>query len=288
MPGRRSTWTFAGIASCLVLVAQAYALPLVSRDALSNPDISSGTVRLPDGTQIDFYRQGGLLPNGTDYHWWYGCSPTSAGMMMGHYNRNGYDDRIYRNLATAAEHSTHYWKWYWFPFIGEWLADGDTNACDAIASPEHINDFYRSGYDGSGDDQPTQGRQPNCLADFMGTSQDACGNKNGATTFFNDTYGRRANWTDIAAADQKYSGMYGMYEYVDSRGYDVATLYNQYTDNHRSQNHTSGGFTLDQYKTEIDAGRGVLVHVAGHTMYGCGYMLRPDLSGPRMPVLVPD
>jgi hypothetical protein len=33
----------------------------------------------------------------------------------------------------------------------------------------------------------------------------------------------------------------------------------------------TGGFTLDDYKAEIDAGRPVLIHVVGHTMTGVGY-----------------
>ena len=31
------------------------------------------------------------IPGGApDYEWWYGCSPTAAGMLMGHYDINGY------------------------------------------------------------------------------------------------------------------------------------------------------------------------------------------------------
>ena len=63
------------------------------------------------------------------------------------------------------------------------------------------------------------------------------------------------------------SGMYGIGEYLEYAGYDAGTLYNQQID-------LAGetyGFTFDQYKEEIDAGRPVLIHIEGHSMYGYGY-----------------
>ena len=40
--------------------------------------------------ELGFYAQGGVNLNGPSYGWWYGCSPTSAGMMMGYYDQKGY------------------------------------------------------------------------------------------------------------------------------------------------------------------------------------------------------
>lgn len=51
-----------------------------------------------------------------------------------------------------------------------------------------------------------------------------------------------------------------------ARGYTVTSCYNQYTDNY-----AEGGFTFDQYKAEIDAGRPVMIHLRGHTIVGVGY-----------------
>jgi len=48
----------------------------------------------------------------------------------------------------------------------------------------HINDFYREGYGAKGDDVDPPYHNFNCLADFMGTSQDSVGNSNGAMTFY--------------------------------------------------------------------------------------------------------
>jgi len=56
--------------------------------------------------------------------------------------------------------------------------------------------------------------------------------------------------------------------FAQSRGYSVATNYNQYIYGYRGN---TQGFTYDQYKAEIDAGYPVLIQVEGHTMLGVGY-----------------
>jgi len=65
------------------------------------------------------------------------------------------------------------------------------------------------------------------------------------------------------------SGMYGIGEYLEYSGYDANVLYNQYI---YGFNGISEGFTLEQYKAEIDSGRPVLIHVEGHSMFGYGYI----------------
>ena len=62
--------------------------------------------------------------------------------------------------------------------------------------------------------------------------------------------------------------MYGVGEYIDYSGYSFASLYTQLTDNLGA---ASYGFSFEDYQNEIDAGRGVLIHVEGHTMAGIGY-----------------
>ena len=112
--------------------------------------------------EIGNYVQGYTLPNAPDYAWWYGCSPTSAGMMMGYYDINGYKGSSYGNLVPGgtAELSTY----------------GNPGALvnNIIASAGDIADFYKTppGYGGSGDDNPAPWHAFNSLADFMGTSQD--------------------------------------------------------------------------------------------------------------------
>ncbi len=226
-----------------------------------------------DMEELSYYVQGGTLagpePN-PGYNWWYGCSATSAGMMMGFYDRNGYEGLGYSNLVPGG--------------VAEASTFGNSGALvnQAIASTGHQYDFYSAGpghpyayntgggigfgYGASGDDL-TPTHNYNCLADFMGTSQDSIGNVNGATTFYAYDSG-----TSVTPGILEYfglqgnDGMYGVKEYVEYAGYEVADIYTQVTNNV-----ASSGFTFDDYKAEIDAGRVVMIHVEGHSMFGYGY-----------------
>jgi len=210
--------------------------------------------------------------DGPDYDWWYGCSATSAGMMMGYYDQKGYGGLSYKNLVKGgvAESSTY--------GAGPYLAN------DAIASQGHIDDFY-SGGDGSGggthygvagDDVDEPWHEFDSLADFMGTSQDAYGNSNGMTTFWNYGDGSRLYAAEIYAAGASYydsSGMFGMWEYFNYAGYGSGTpenynFFNQYILGYSS---ATQGFSFADYMAEIDAGRVVMVHIEGHSMFGYGY-----------------
>lgn len=201
------------------------------------------------------YSFGGSVPNASSYDWWYGCSPTSAGMLISWYDRNGYS-----NLVPGGEAETSTF--------------GNPGALvnSIIASNGHISDFYSNGYNISGDDAAPPFHSFDCLADFMGTSQDAYGNNNGFTKFYFYADNSPLTSADIYSYGSSYynsDGMYGIGEYIQYGGYDTATLYSQRI---YGYNGIEAGFTYEQYKAEIDAGRGVLIHVEGHTMYGYGYI----------------
>ena len=120
-------------------------------------------------------------------------------------------------------------------------------------------------------------RDFDCLADFMGTSQDNLseqfgGNPNGGTTFWYYTDNSPLTKDDIFDLGFDYyniSGMYGINEYSESVGYDLEVLYNQRIYGYGG---ISTGFTFEQYMAEIDAGRPVMIHVEGHSMLGYGYI----------------
>jgi hypothetical protein len=61
-------------------------------------------------------------------------------------------------------------------------------------------------------------------------------------------------------------GTYGRKLFYEARGYTVTDCYSQKTDNT-----ITGGFSYAQYKAEIDAGRPVMINLAGHTIVGVGY-----------------
>jgi hypothetical protein len=225
---------------------------------------------IPDIDGLTYYIDSSSLSNSCDYKWWYGCSPTSAGMLMGYYDRNGYGGLYYPNLVPGG--------------VAEINTYGNPGALvnTIIASHDHQYDFYSAstygydtgggyskGYGLSGDDKSSPWHSFNCLADFMGTSQDAIGNINGATTFYYFTNG--SPFHDYEALSYnvwKYDGMYGIGEYVNYASYNTVTLYTQYIDSLGK----TYGFTFNQYKAEIDAGQPVMIHVENHSMLGYGYV----------------
>src|SRR3989339_478683 len=75
------------------------------------------------------FSEGLCLPDAGNYDMWYGCAPTAAGMMLGWYDRNGYPNLV---PGGDAELST--------------FGKPDCLVNSSIASPGHINDFFRKGY----------------------------------------------------------------------------------------------------------------------------------------------
>lgn len=220
-----------------------------------------------DGRVLVRARQGGTLSGAPDYEWWYGCSPTSAGMLMGFYDRRPYGGREYPNLVPGV------------------VADANTYANPTaavngiIASQAHIDAFYVA--EGNFNDDPNPGSHTsgsfNCLADFMGTSQDSCSNPDGTTTFWFWQDGSAMTPAGIEGLGASYiltDGMYGIKEYIEFRGYSFSALKTQKKYGFDSSN-PAAGFSYNDFKTEINAGRPVLVHIEGHTMLGYGYSDSP-------------
>ena len=208
--------------------------------------------------ELGFYRQGDVNLNGPSYSWWYGCTPTSAGMMMGYYDQKGYGGLSYANLVPGG--------------VAENVTNGnlvwDALAKKTIASQGHVNSYYISGYLGSGDDINI-GHTPDSLADFMGTSQDSAGNSNGSTTLYYWTNGARIYPKDLLGYPD---GMLGMDKYFRYAGYGSGSIINdtsfftQPTDPSLPYY-----FSFADYQAEIDAGRVVMIQVEGHSMFGYGY-----------------
>jgi hypothetical protein len=209
---------------------------------------------------LSYATESSILPNTADYEWWYGCSPTAAGMAMAYYDLNGYGGLSYSNLVAGgvAESSTFLGTAGTWSYLAQY----------AIASPGHVADFYSGGYGSSGDDAHTR-RSFDCLADFMGTSQDSAGNVNGGTSFYYYADGTPLTYAEcVTYGIDSYDGMCGIGEYITYSGYSFSSLYTQATDNVEGAIY---GFTFEDYMAEIDAGRVVLIHVTDHTMLGVGY-----------------
>ncbi|MFH2040318.1 MAG: C39 family peptidase, partial [Chloroflexota bacterium] len=113
----------------------------------------------------------------------------------------------------------------------------------------------------------TQHTWGSAIGDYMKTSQSAFSNTDGSTTFYNWT----TNPAKLTCAEMVTNniddkdGTYGRKLFYEARGYTVTDCYNQKTDNN------SGGFTYANFKSEINAGRPVLLNLAGHSIVGVGY-----------------
>lgn len=83
------------------------------------------------------------LPGQPEYLWWYGCSPTSGGMLMGYWAGKGYSKLL--------------------PGVADPMVQ-DAKVNQAIASPEHINADPVNHPLGT-----YKGHPPNSIADFMKT-----------------------------------------------------------------------------------------------------------------------
>ena len=263
---RRVLFCVAILAAVFMFASSALALELL----YEKPGGMVAYFKAANGHILVRAKQGGNLPNVPDYEWWYGCSPTSAGMLMGFYDRRPYNGKAYSNLVPngAAESTTY----------------GNPGAAvnDIIASPGHVAAFYVD-YGQSGND-PDPSSHPagsfDCLADFMGTNQDSASNADGYTTFWFYEDGSPMTPADIEGLSDPNidfittDGMYGIKEYLEYRGYSYSALKTQKKYGFDSSNPTAG-FTYADFKAEIDAGRPVIVNIEGHTMLGWGYSDSP-------------
>ncbi|MGA1863902.1 MAG: hypothetical protein ACMUHX_02445, partial [bacterium] len=178
------------------------------------------------------YSQGVAL-SAPDYNWWYGCAPTSAGMIMGYYDIYGYNGITYDLILGGVAELSSYYPNSPFPIdrpLDPPSPTGPTLLCNkAIASAGHLADFWLS-Y-GSTGDPLASGRiipaQFDCLADFMGTSQDNLtstgdSNPDGQTFFYFWTDGARMTNTDLFNLGYdvyNHSGTYGIIEYTKYCGH---------------------------------------------------------------------
>ena len=165
---------------------------------------------------------------------------------------------------------------------GTELINGETRAhcplsataqgIDGRATRGHVNDYWVMYGSTSTDPFITNGwvehTWGDCTADYMGTNQYNWNNSDGSTTFYNYPDGSPLyDYTGQEASGHK-DGCHGFRQFIESRGYTVVSNYNQYIYGYGGN---TLGFTYDQYKAEIDAGRPVIIQVQGHSMVGYGY-----------------
>jgi len=234
--------------------------------------------------ETDISKSAVILSNVPTSEWTYGCTATSAGMIFGYYDRTGYDN-MYTGPANGGvcpltDLGQGYPSNPRYPIPGSCHIIATEQGLDGITQKAHVDDYWIS-YQSTGPD-PWEGNWPEhswskCTADFLGTNQwkwdlNLDGNKDsntdGATTYWVNTDGTKL-YDYIPPASHglpRTACCHGMRLFAESRGCTVVTNYNQYTNNYHPN-----GFTFSEFQAEIDAGRPVMIHLAGHSIVGKGY-----------------
>ncbi len=211
-----------------------------------------------------------VLSNVPDYEWWYGCSPTSAGMLMGYYDLHGFSN-LYSGGAAPLYNTGEN------QYINSMICS--KRGIDCRTTMGHTDDYY-SGFGNTGPDPWVDNgwteHSPDCLGDFMGTSQwkwdlDVDGtvdqNSDGSTAFWYHTGGAPTQYVPGPEyGTPQYTGRKGLEDYAAYSGY-VGDFYNRYIDSYV----VGGGMSFLEYCAEIDAGCPSLIHTSNHTMLGYGY-----------------
>jgi hypothetical protein len=205
--------------------------------------------------------------------WSYGCSATSASMLFGYYDRQGYSN-IYTGPTNGGIFPLTNEVWGLSavePGEGETPLSASHIGIDGRTTNGHVDDYY-GGYLSKFDPYYNNWIQHSPLdsvGDYMGTNQFInWRNVDGSTTFFYNT--NNLPVSDYIAAERLRfrDGAHGMKLFAQSKGYTVTTNYNQYIAGYGGK---AAGFTYNQYKAEIDAGYPVLIQLNGHSMLGVGY-----------------
>jgi hypothetical protein len=216
----------------------------------------------------------GIIANFPSFDWVFGCSAVSSAMIAAYYDRG-----LYPNLYTGptnggvmplTDTSWPTWSDGFETYPNNPLI-ASRNGLDGRTSKGSIDDYWIQ-YNSSTQDPYitggwTQHGWGTAIGDYMKTSQSSYGNTDGSTTFYNWT----SSTEKLTCADMvtnnifQDDGTYGRKLFYEARGYTVTDCYNQKTDNN------GGGFTLNNFKAEIDAGHPVLLNLAGHSIVGYGY-----------------
>ncbi|MCX6376288.1 MAG: hypothetical protein NTU88_09710, partial [Armatimonadetes bacterium] len=188
---------------------QTYPVPLGSDtwdpNVVQSPELYTETITLPDGGSIDKIIVPGrppknfraplvqtpppnvgaginVLSNVPAFDWSYGCSPTSAAMIMGYYDNTGYPN-MYAGPTNGGVCPLTNSAWG----AGECPLSATHNGYDNRTIYGHVDDYWRS-YDNC-DPDPFIGNWPEhvqgeCTADYMGANQSLWQECDGSTTFY--------------------------------------------------------------------------------------------------------
>ena len=236
------------------------------------PKIKAKPVNAPESNPLAGVN---VLSNVPAFYWSYGCSATSAAILFGYYDNHGFPN-MYTGPTNGGvcpmDNST--WGTTTYPSVtsDECPLSATHQGVDGRTTRGHVDDYWID-YGNAGPDPYivnswAEHIQGECTGDFMGTNQSKYGNSDGSTTFYFDPTG--SPLYDYTEGEPSiHDGCHGLRLFAESRGYTVDTNFSQYIKGQGSD--PNKGFTFDDFKNEIDAGRLVLIQVTGHTMLGYGY-----------------
>ena len=217
-----------------------------------------------------------ILPDFPSFNWVFGCSAVSGAMIAGYYDRGAYPN-MYAGPTNGGVMPLTDTSWpTWTDVVADTYPNNPLIAShlgvDGLAVKGSIDDYWVS-YGSAANDPYITGGWPQhtwgtAIGDFMKTSQSAYGNTDGSTSFYNYTDAPdRLTCADMVAYEiEDFDGTYGRKLFYEARGYTVTECYSQNTDNT-----VAGGFSLANFQAEINAGRPVLLNLAGHSIVGYGY-----------------
>ena len=221
-----------------------------------------------------------MLDNVPAFNWSFGCSATAASMLAGYYDRISHPN-MYNGPTNNGVMPLDNSSWGTTSINGETRAlcplSATRQGLDGLLTYGHVDDYWVSELSESEDPYITgswaQHVYADCTGDYMKTNQSAFGNIDGSTTFY--YYTERTPFRNFTVGEDgernlitNNDGCYGIQLFFESRGYTVNDCYTQLIYNESE----GGGFSFDQYMTEIDAGRPVMIQVQGHSMLGVGYL----------------
>lgn len=221
------------------------------------------------------------------FTWSYGASNTAGAMIAGYYDRVGFTNMYTGPTNGGCMPLTN---------VSWGLSSKGLNQCplsataagvDGRTNRGHVDDYFVSDLSKGPDPYVAYGSEHtigDCTGDYMKTSKwfpnsasdlglTSNINQDGSAFFTLDLTGGPMTASMLESPTlAKYAlhdAGYGLKLFFESRGYTVATMYNQYIDTVKA-----AGFTYEYYKAEIDAGRPVLLHLSGptgHDVVGIGY-----------------
>jgi hypothetical protein len=235
------------------------------------PKTKMDAVELP---QPDVFNGINTLTDVPAFDWSYGCSTTAAAMLFGYYDRTGYSNMYggpTDNGVCPLDNSI--WGETSYPSVvcHECPLSAAHEGIDGQIINGHVDDYWIDYGNSASDPYIVNGwteHAATSTGDFMGTSQSKWYNSDGSTIFYFDPDGDPM-YDYTGGEPNTRDGGHGMRLFAESRGYTVVTNFNQMIQGQASD--PNKGFTFDDYRAEIDAGRLVLIHVVGHTMLGFGY-----------------